>query len=163
MATHRYVAERAKSFSTRLTIELEDDKTKDVQVCFEDGQYMTEDDVIGEAIDAAITRVRGSLGRFICKVDKDAAVRLAAEFLARQRRAGGVKGQLSALDAQNAMRQEINQRDETLKTTGADLSKLAEESEIMLTEPVNLQRKPVASPLAEEDKLPPATTFKLGD
>lgn len=133
MANHIYVADHAKGFRTRLTIG-KDDSAEDVLIQFEDGQYKTDNDEIAEQLDLAITK--GKLARFCRKVDRAAAEQLAAEFMARKQRSGGVKGQISALSAQKAMTNEIAQRDAVLSQPEVDVQEIAESNDMELTEPV---------------------------
>lgn len=133
MATHNYIAEQAKGFRTRVTVGKGDEQS-DALVQFVDGQYNTKDDDIAAALDAAIAK--GKISRFCRKVDRAAAEKLAADFLSRQKRMGGVKGQLSAQAAQNAMRTEVAKRDEALVAQDIDPEKLSEESGVQLTVPV---------------------------
>jgi len=103
-------------------------------VQFSNGQYKTDDDELAAAIDLAIAQ--NKISRFCRKVDRAAAEKMARDYLDKQKRMGGVKGQLSALSAQKAMRTEIQHRDDVLAEQNIDVAKLSEESGIQLTEEV---------------------------
>lgn len=152
MATHNYIAERAKGFRTRVTVGKGDDAV-DTLVQFVAGQYKTEDDDIAAAIDKAIAE--NKISRFCRKVDRAAAERVAADYIQKQKRMGAVQGQLSALSAKNAMNSELLKRDESLEAQNVDVEKLSEESGVQLTEKVDNPRVKEVNPAADPKVVSP--------
>ena len=106
---------------------------KDVFVQFIDGNYRTDDDDLAEAIDAAIKA--GHLSRWVRKVDRSAAEKLARQHMAMRESTGAQTGQQTSQATANLNM--LQARDQEMHKMGNEsdvVDKLKDESDLMLTE-----------------------------
>lgn len=134
MAKHIYISKSAASFRFRIEVD-----NKDVVVKFHEGQFSTEDDNLAKAIDTALNSQGSILMQSIAKVDRAAAEKLVAKHRAANSHSGAVQGGITALMAQQSMQIDTSQRDmelNALANTNGVLSQLAQENDLLITQPV---------------------------
>lgn len=147
MADSVYITPEASGFRTFVTVG--DEK---VLVQFVDGNYRTDKQDVADAIDAGIAA--GHLSRWVRKVDRSAGERLVQEHIKQRLESGAQSGvttsqstaQLNALSARD---QELHQEPDK----GVSAAKLADESDLMLTEESSQAPQPTEAPKASGIKL----------